>query len=166
MQIRRGTCSIFGKWGMGNNYSSENTPMLWLSGSTASLHANTHTHTSSTTIIPGHSSTPILHYHLARLLWRINTYTQTQNRSFFPLSHKRLGHPLANDHIRNDEKPELFVQKLIDHILLFCSWRRLPVTHKRWRAGNRFVCHEGLPVCARIPIVMSVHVSVWRSLCV
>lgn len=110
---------------------------------------STQTHTSSTTIIPGHSSTPILHYHRACFLWRISTHVhtrarahgdgraQTRNRSLFPVT-KGLDTHWQNDRIWNDEKPELFGQKLIDHILLFCSWRRLPVTQKI--AGNRLLC--------------------------
>lgn len=44
--------------------------------------------------------------------------------------YKRLRHPQANDHVQSDEKPELFCQKLIDRILLFCSSRKLPGTQK------------------------------------
>lgn len=109
-----------------------------LKGSTGLLHTNTHTCTSSLTIISGHNLTQIIHYHRASFLKESppppHTHTRTRCLLLFT---KRLGHPQANHHTGYDVKPELFGQKVIDHILLFCSWRRLPVAQKM--AGSRFV---------------------------
>lgn len=104
-------------------------------------------HTQSTRIMPGHSSTPILHHYQARFLWRISTHVHTYvHTPSFLDTHRQT---------TTFEKPELFGQKLIDRILLLFVPADSCWSHKRWQ-GTDFVC-EWEHLCARACACMRPH---------
>lgn len=86
------------------------------------------------------------------------TRARTQNCSLSLSPHKRLGTPAVQMTTFGAVKTaELFGQKLIDRILLFGFWRKLPVA--QWMRGNRFVC---VPERPSIPPWM---LCVWMRWC-
>lgn len=115
-------------------------------------------HTQSTRIMPGHSSTPILHHYQARFLWRISTHVHTYvHTPSFLDTHRQT---------TKFEKPELFGQKLIDRILLLFVPADSCWSHKRWQ-GTDFVC-EWEHLCARacVPTIVLVRVTLQQPFAV